>query len=287
LVESYTISYLPAAGLLTRFADEQTALGAKPTMLALCKSDVEGARSRFAWVEACPQAREVAARFGGQVLEEAAATETAFRAQATSSAWIHIAAHGEFDVEMPLLSRLYLAADGENDGRLEAAEVFDLQLSDATQLVTLSGCETSLPDPRSGPSSPISPGDDIVSLNRAFLSAGTPSVLATLWRVDAAAAEVLMTRFYEYLAAGYAKGAALRCAQVEMLETPAFQGPYAWGGFVLSGDLGAGQSRGACRLRPAGWRSRSAVVTTASLVVVAVGVLLWGRRRHRREVVNG
>src|SRR3970040_718169 len=61
------------------------------------------------------------------------------------------------------------------------------------RLVTLSACETAL-----GASyfTEVPAGDDFVGLTRAFLFAGSPSVLATLWEVDDRSTLPLMKSFY-------------------------------------------------------------------------------------------
>jgi CHAT domain-containing protein len=43
----------------------------------------------------------------------------------------------------------------------------------------------------------VSSGDDIVELSRAFLYAGTPSLIATLWGVDDTSTALLMESFYD------------------------------------------------------------------------------------------
>src|SRR6202011_4149055 len=117
------------------------------------------------------------------------ATEQAFRDQAGNNNLVHIAAHGQLNTGSPLFSKVVLAPDaaGKQDGSLEVHEVYELDLK-KTELVVLSACQTSL--------GAQSKGDDIVGLNRAFIYAGTPSVIASLWSVDDQATSQLMTSFY-------------------------------------------------------------------------------------------
>ncbi len=86
-----------------------------------------------------------------------------------------------------------LASDDEEryDGLLEVHDVFSLDLQNAS-LVTLSACESNLPDFVKVQEGIISPGDEIIGLNRAFIYAGTPSVMATLWSVEDRATKNLM-----------------------------------------------------------------------------------------------
>jgi len=76
----------------------------------------------------------------------------------------------------------------------------------------------------------------LVGLERAFVRAGSPSLLTTLWPVDDSATAVLMERFYTHLRAGIPKAEALRLAQVET--RAGHPEPYYWAGFVLVGDAG-------------------------------------------------
>jgi CHAT domain-containing protein len=93
-----------------------------------------------------------------------------------------------------------------DEGRLQVREVFGMDLK--ASLVVLSGCETGL--------GKVSSGDDLVGLTRAFIYAGTPSVVASLWKVDDASTAHLMSSFYRNLKTK-SKVEALRQAQLEMI----------------------------------------------------------------------
>jgi CHAT domain-containing protein len=110
--------------------------------------------------------------------------------------------------------------------------VYGLDLANA-DLVTLSACETQL--------GVLSQGDDFVGLNRAFIYAGTPSVVASLWSVNDQATALLMTAFYRHLREGRGKADALQAAQAETRTQ--FPHPYYWAAFVLTGDPGTAARR--------------------------------------------
>jgi len=127
-----------------------------------------------------------------------------------------------------------MLASGEgNDGWLELNQIYGLDLR-KTNLVVLSGCQSQL--------GKQSRGDDIVGLSRAFMYAGTPSVIASLWGVDDAATQQLMTAFYTYLKHGMSKAAALRAAQADLRRT--YPNPYYWAAFVLTGNPGMTDNSG-------------------------------------------
>jgi CHAT domain-containing protein len=164
-----------------------------------------------------------------------------------------------------LFSTIHLAEDKENDGRLEVHEVYGLDLEESTDLVVLSACQTQL--------GALSAGDEVVGLTRAFLYAGTPSVMASLWSVDDEATALLMERFYTHLEAGMGKGEALRQAQVDVRAE--YPHPYYWAAFVLTGDAGEANVQGVPEPTPG-------VGGPCWGAAVPVGlVMLVGVRRHR------
>jgi CHAT domain-containing protein len=72
----------------------------------------------------------------------------------------------------------------------------------------------------------------VVGLQRAFLYAGTPAVVTTLWKVDDKATYDLIRAFYSKLeSAGPVE--ALRQAQLETIAT--YPHPYQWAAFSLTG----------------------------------------------------
>ncbi len=139
-----------------------------------------------------------------------------------------------------MFSKLDLAASELDDGNLEVHEIFNLDLR--ANLVVLSACQTAL---GSGYAEVIPKGDDLISLNRAFLFAGTPSVVASLWEIPDPSTAAFMSRFYENLK-DKNKAAALTQTQQEMIHGGLLENdkgrkydyshPYYWASFVLVGD---------------------------------------------------
>jgi CHAT domain-containing protein len=88
----------------------------------------------------------------------------------------------------------------------------------------------------SGFFSEIPAGDDFVGLTRAFLQAGSNSVLATLWEVDDRSTVGLMKGFYTHLEESGVnddKAVALAEAQRSLRSSKKYQHPYYWAPFVL------------------------------------------------------
>jgi len=159
-----------------------------------------------------------------EILLEKEATEEKFRELGGSYDLLHIASHGSLSEMTPLFSALLFAPSKDYDGRLEVHEIFGLDLH--SYLVTMSACQTAL--------GLMSKGDDMVGLSRAFIYAGTPSIIASLWDVDDRSTAKLMKEFYTNLKAGMLKAKALEKAQLSLSKS--YERPYLWAGFVLIGD---------------------------------------------------
>ena len=136
---------------------------------------------------------------------------------------IHLASHGEFDPVNPLFSSVKLARNDEDDGNLRASEIFGLDIQ--AGLVMLSACQTGL--------GKITSGDDVIGMNRAFLYAGTNTIMSSLWRVSDISTALLVKQFYrEYKHRAKAESLARAMRHVKNR----FPHPGYWGAFVLVGD---------------------------------------------------
>lgn len=140
------------------------------------------------------------------VLLRKEATEEKSKALSPQYDILHFATHAELKEEDPLSSAILLAKDGTEDGRLEVREIFGMDLK--ANLVVLSACETGL--------GKLSTGDELVGLTRAFIYAGAPSVIASLWKVEDDTTAALMASFYRNLKT-MSKVEALRQAQLELI----------------------------------------------------------------------
>ncbi len=180
------------------------------------------------------------------------ANEARFKSETDNPAVLHIATHGFFlnDLaeseeivygveiskakENPLLRAGLMLADAENtinnamevsdanNGILTAYEAMTLNL-DQTKMVVLSACETGLGEIRSG--------EGVYGLQRAFQIAGAETIIMSLWKVDDAATQKLMTSFYsEWLNTGD-KLTAFKKAQESIRKE--YEEPYYWGAFVM------------------------------------------------------
>ncbi len=147
-----------------------------------------------------------------------AATTEVLRANAAGVDLIHLACHAQFRSDNPLFSALRLG-----DGWFTARDAYGLKLN--CGLVTLSACETGM--------NAVAPGDELMGIARGFFSAGSPTVLMSLWTIDDEATTELMVWFYSELARTKSPAGALRTAQMKLLKEKPH--PFFWSPFVLVG----------------------------------------------------
>jgi CHAT domain-containing protein len=225
LIESYDVAYTPSASVWAELARRDPAPGGRGTLAMAPQPDVLA--NSAAEVQRISRGEPSA-----EVVVGSRATEGLFRELAPDRDVLHLATFGVLNTRNPLFSHVQLNPDETSDGRLEAHEVFGLQLS--ADLLVLSACETGL---GSGLRHDVPPGDDWVGLVRAFLYAGARSVVASLWRVDDQATAILMERFYTGLESGRSKARSLADAQRAMLREPGHANPFYWAAFQLSGGV--------------------------------------------------
>lgn len=223
LIEDFTITYAPSASALRFLHEKESPVDGGALVLGNPKG-WEGRDLPNATVEAT----RVAEAFGTRPLLGADAMESRLYELNGKVDLIHLAAHGSYDEDNPLFSRIVLAPGDGRDGNLEVHEILtELDLT-GVNLVVLAACDSALGKRNSG--------DDVVGLTRALLYAGSPGVISTLWRINDEATAALMDEFYQRLLAGDSAADALRAAQLSMLHNDAFSNPRQWAAFVLSGN---------------------------------------------------
>jgi CHAT domain-containing protein len=221
LVERQKLFYLPAASVL-KYTLERRKSEKRLRILAIGNPDLGNASLDLPFAE-----REVGTlRWNYSnvtFLTRERATETWVREHISEFGIVHMASHGEFDPVNPLFSAIRLAKDAKSDGKLRAEDIFGLDIR--ADLVVLSACQTGLGDIRTG--------DDVVGMNRAFLFAGTHSLMSSLWRVSDVSTAIMMKQFYRnYLTSGKADSLTRAMQHVKNL----YPHPGYWGAFALIGD---------------------------------------------------
>lgn len=140
---------------------------------------------------------------------------------------LHIAAHGEFNKDQPLQSRLLLTPSTGDTGDLTVSRLYSMEPKLNINIAVLSACETGLAD--------IATGDELIGLQRGFLFAGADSIIGSLWRIPDQTTVYLMKHFYEGLNRQMSRAEALRYAQLETLKK--YPNKATWAAFTYIGGI--------------------------------------------------
>lgn len=223
LVNSFTISYASSANLLR----EQKNMNATGNFFAGFNADYSNQEKLPQLTGALSEVNSIKDIFGFRSSMFSAATADDFRKEASRYKVIHLALHSLVNDEKPMFSRLvFTQTPGSENADITANELYSMELN--AEIAVLSACETGL--------GKLQRGEGMMSLSRAFMYAGVPSTVISLWKVPDQSASLLMTKFYQHLKAGERKDEALRLAKLEFIEDhPEMSHPFFWAGFIVNG----------------------------------------------------
>ncbi len=219
-------------------------------------------------LEYLPAARKeiesLAGIFNGYFAFDSLASERNFKENAGNYGVIHLAMHGLLDDKFPTLSSLAFTdtQDSTENNFLQAYEISKLDLN--ADLVVLSACQTGY--------GKFERGNGVASLARAFMYAGVPSIIVSLWQVDDQATSKIMKEFYLNLASGMNKAQALRQAKLNYIKNApeAMRHPAYWSPFIQIGNSEPIQIQQKYAYTP--W-----YLTIVSIILVA-GLVFWKRK---------
>jgi CHAT domain-containing protein/predicted negative regulator of RcsB-dependent stress response len=141
--------------------------------------------------------------------------------------YIHFACHGLLNDDFQCLVLSQDIPEAKDDGYFTLNEIMNCDYN--AKLVVLSACQTG--------SGKMERAEGVTGLTRAVMYAGTPAVLASLWKVDDTATKELMVKFYKnMLEKNLDKAEALRQAKLELLKNKKYVSPLFWSAFVLYGE---------------------------------------------------
>lgn len=225
LIERNPISIAPSISIAARLAQRTPTARAEllafgnPTISPDVADPLPGAER---------EVQALATQFPGATLYfNAEANKTNFTSAAAKARLVHVAAHAMADTLDPLHSKVLLADEDGKPNYLEAKDVIGMDLGNVAMLA-LSACESGL--------GRVDNGDEVLGFTRSFLSAGTSTLLASLWPVSDAATEKLMTTLYADLARGVVVQDAMRDAQRAVMADPQTAHPFYWAPFNLIGN---------------------------------------------------
>jgi CHAT domain-containing protein/tetratricopeptide (TPR) repeat protein len=247
-LEDYTLHYVPAGAVL-QFTVAKRQKDSRAGRVLVVADPVPPALSSFERpLPRLPGARAEARAIARlipptrmTVLEGNASDEPAVRGASDGKAVLHFATHAIVRDDAPFSSFLAVGRTvGGDDGMLTAQEIYGLSLD--ADLVVLSACRSA---------GGRVTGDGIATFARAFMYAGAPSLVASVWDVADEPTNRLLPDFYRTWLGGATKARALRRAQLGLLndlragkvqlDTPAGlvslpEHPVFWAGFALLGE---------------------------------------------------
>jgi CHAT domain-containing protein len=232
LIEKHTILTAPSIQVLDlthkhklrqTTKSQSSLIVGNPTMPKVILEPGKPAQQLTPLIWAEKEAKNIASMLNISALTGNKATKAAILEKMPQAGIIHFATHGLLDDNRGIGSAIALAPSGKDDGLLTADEILNLKLN--ADLVVLSACDTGR--------GRIT-GDGVVGLSRSLISAGTASIIVSLWAVDDDSTSFLMTEFYKNREQKLDKATALRKA---MLTTKAkYSSPYNWAAFTLIGE---------------------------------------------------
>ena len=210
LVDTFSLSYMPSASLHYLHRTRRATPSRRSLVLGVPDRAAPHIRNEVRAVARCSRRSRVCRPEGDRA---------AVAALAPTSRVVHIATHGRFRQDNPILPPL-------RSERLSSGCLTCSNLDLSSELVTLSGCGTGL--------NVVTGGDELVGLLRGWLFAGVGPCGNALGCHDRSTTE-FMALFYRCLRTSQDKALALQQAMTELRET--FPHPYCWAPFVLIGAL--------------------------------------------------
>ncbi|WP_051044444.1 CHAT domain-containing protein [Pleurocapsa sp. PCC 7319] len=174
------------------------------------------------------EVKEIGTLVPSEILLDGDFTRDRLQMQIATSPYpiVHLATHGQFSSRAEntfLLTWNNRIRVKDLDELLQERNFTE---NNPIELLILSACQTAA-------------GDNQAALGLAGVAvrSGARSTVATLWSVQDDSTAELVTQFYKALKIpGISKSAALRQAQLKLLEDPRHQHPYYWSAFVLVGN---------------------------------------------------
>jgi CHAT domain-containing protein len=212
LIEQHQIVVAPSAAVYERASKRHDTNPGPRKLLMVMNGDATGV------LDPLPEARAEASAISRMyrdvsLLSGASATPSAFEREAPRANIIHFTGHALTSEISTNESSLILA--GGEAARLTTSQIAAIRL-DHCSTVILAACGTAR--------GKVTRFEGTLSVARAFLAAGSPSVVATLWPIDDAQAARFFPRIHERLVRGATPAEALRAAQIEWIrrsESPA------------------------------------------------------------------
>jgi CHAT domain-containing protein/Tfp pilus assembly protein PilF len=238
LIRHFAVSYCYSAMWLFSAETEQGDRSNK-ALMAFAPVYNEGDQGNYTPIDsALKEAKTIAEKWKGSLFSGADATKEKFLEVEQNAQILHLAMHSASNEEEPLASKLIFSGSDSSLTGLSAGDIYSINVP--ADLVVLNSCN-------SGYGKSIQ-GEGMMSLARAFIYAGSKSVIMTMWPVQDASGARIMENFYDRLAEGKPTDVALREAKLYFLDHagsiqthPCYWAPYSLTGRSTTIRIGASQ----------------------------------------------
>ena len=197
------------------------------------------------------------------------ATERMFRDRAGLYRILHLSMHSEPNSENSNFSQLVFhqpSKDADYDNFLYLNELQTLQLN--ADIAVLSACETGI--------GKFKRGEGVINLAGAFIDAGVPTTVFSLWKLPTGSTQDIGVEFYTNLKKGYYTDEAMRQAKLKFLETNGeLANPYYWAGLIPMGDVTSLDTE-----------SQPFTKKLIVFLVIILGILFWYFKTHVKPKIK-
>ena len=189
LLDSFTVSYAPSLSVYKRCHEREEEGRVRDSLFGIANPDPPGDLTFSEWE--CTEIERMLGEKNCRMLWRDAATKQKLMEWLGSNSWAHFSCHGEYRMDQPLESAIFLAGKNEAD-RLTLGDIFEDVNLPKSWLVVLSACETGLVDF-------TEIADEHFGLPIGFIYAGAPTVWCSLWKVNDNSTALLMIKAYDEL----------------------------------------------------------------------------------------
>ena len=233
IIEDHEISYEFSARFMMEQKEMPLPLQQNNAVISFAPFSLTGTRLKTGEIkslEKLPYSKEEISALKGSRYADQSATKNVFLKNIKHFQIVHLATHAITDLENPSSSYIafYPASGVRSEDFLFLDEIYSLNM-DSCRLIVISACETGRGE--------LVHNEGVLSFARAFLYAGCPSTINTLWKADDRSTAEIVRLFYQHLEKGETKSRALQQAKLEFISNnPLYRNPAFWSHIILTGD---------------------------------------------------
>jgi CHAT domain-containing protein len=233
VLEKHSVSYEFSARFITEEKEHSWISNENQSLISFAPFAKAGAdlnSEGIGWLNRLPFSDIETSSTKSTQLKDQLATKEEFIKSQNQYPIVHLATHAITNPDNPSASCIafYPVSGKTADDLLFLDEIYALRM-DSCRLMVISACETGKGE--------LVGNEGVMSFARAFLYAGCPSTVNTLWKADDHPTSEILKLFYKYLEMGYSKSRSLQKAKLEFIrDNPIDRNPVYWSHLILTGD---------------------------------------------------